>query len=60
MYATEKYVKMEAKELRESLNELSNDLGGDIRFLHSIVVELQNNVLLLRNEIQELKEHSND
>lgn len=60
MYATEKYVKMEAKELRESINELSNDLGGDIRFLHSIVVELQNNVLLLRSEIQELKERDND
>lgn len=60
MYATEKYVKMEAKELRESLNELSSDLGGDIKFLHSIVVELQNNVLLLRNEIQELKERNND
>ena len=56
MYATEKYVKMEAKELRESLNELANDLGGDIRFLHSIITELQNSVMMLRNEVETLKE----
>ena len=56
MYATEKYVKMEAKELRESLNELANDLGGDIRYLHSIITELQNNVMMLRNEVEMLKE----
>ena len=60
MYATEKYVKMEAKELRESLNELANDLGGDIRFLHSIITELQNNMLMLRNEVEMLKENSNE
>lgn len=59
MYATEKYVKMEAKELRESLNELSNDLGGDIKFLHSMLVELQSTVLLLRTEIENLKELTN-
>ena len=56
MYATEKYVKIEAKELRESLNELANDLGGDIRFLHSIITELQNSVMMLRNEVETLKE----
>ena len=33
MYATEKYVKMEAKELRESINQLATDLGGDVRYL---------------------------
>lgn len=56
MYATEKYVKMEAKELRESLNELANDLGGDIRYLHSIITELQNSLLLIRTEVESLKE----
>lgn len=55
MYATEKSLKMEAKALRESLNELSNDLGGDIKYLHSMLVELQNEVLELRNELIAIK-----
>ena len=58
MYATEKYVKMEAKELRETINELANDLGGDIRYLHSIITELQANVMMLQQEIESLKEAS--
>ena len=58
MYATEKYVKMEAKELRESLNELANDLGGDIRYLHSMITEMQANILALRSEVETLKEQS--
>ncbi len=56
MYATEKYVKMEAKELRESLNELANDLGGDIRYLHSEITELQGAILALRNQLESLQE----
>lgn len=56
MYATEKYVKMEAKELRETINELANDLGGDIRYLHSMVTELQATVVMLQQEIESLKD----
>ena len=56
MYATEKYVKMEAKELRNSLNELANDLGGDIHYLHSELYSLQNLVLSMTQEIESLKE----
>ena len=56
MYATEKYVKMEAKELRETINELANDLGGDIRYLHSMVTELQGTVVMLQQEIESLKD----
>ena len=55
MYATEKYVKMEAKELRETLNELANDLGGDIRYLHSLVTELQASIVTLQQEIEAMK-----
>lgn len=40
MYATEKYVKMEAKQLRESIGELASDLGGDIKYLHQELLEL--------------------
>lgn len=60
MYATEKYVKMEAKELRETINELANDLGGDIRYLHSMITELQANILTLSAEIETLKEMRNN
>jgi prefoldin subunit 5 len=56
MYATEKYVKMEAKELRETLHELANDLGGDIRYLHSMLTELQTNIITLQQEIESLKD----
>jgi uncharacterized small protein (DUF1192 family) len=56
MYATEKYVKMEAKELRETINELANDLGGDIRYLHSMVTELQGTIVMLQQEIESLKD----
>lgn len=56
MYATEKYVKMEAKELRETINELANDLGGDIRYLHSMLTELQGTIVMLQQEIESLKD----
>lgn len=56
MYATEKYVKMEAKELRETINELANDLGGDIRYLHSMITELQASIVVLQQEIESLKD----
>lgn len=55
MYATEKYVKMEAKELRETINELANDLGGDIRYLHSMLTELQASIVTLQQQIESLK-----
>lgn len=51
---------MEAKELRETINELANDLGGDIRYLHSMFTELQATVLTLSAEIETLKEMRNN
>jgi len=56
MYATEKYVKMEAKELRNSIHELANDLGGDIHYLHSELTSIQGLVTQLTQEIENLKE----
>jgi hypothetical protein len=41
MYATEKYVRMEAKELRESINQLASDLGGEIRYLDERISEIK-------------------
>lgn len=59
MYATEKYVRMEAKELQSTIHEVSNDLGGDINYLHSELTDLRNEVKLLVAEIQIIKEHLN-
>lgn len=60
MYATEKYVKMEAKELRETINELANDLGGDIRYLHSMLTELQASILTLQQQLESIKGESSE
>ena len=59
MYATEKYVRMEAKELQQTIHELANDLGGDIRYLHQELTELRNQVQQLTENIAELREHLN-
>jgi predicted nucleic acid-binding Zn-ribbon protein len=56
MYATEKYVKMEAKELRETINEAVTDLGGDIRYMHSLVLELQQDIKTLQEQLDQLRE----
>ena len=56
MYATEKYVKMEARELRDTINEAVSDLSGDIRFLHGLIADAQQNITLLREQIEALRE----
>lgn len=60
MYASEKYVKMEAKELRETINELANDLGGDIRYLHSMLTELQASIVTLQQQLESIKGESSE
>jgi len=59
MYATEKYVRMEDKELQQKIHELDNDIGGDIRYLHQELTELRNQVQQLTENITELREHLN-
>jgi FtsZ-binding cell division protein ZapB len=56
MYVTEKYLKMEIKELKEQLHSLANDLGGDIRYLHQEIVQLQETVALLQQEVADGKD----
>ena len=60
MYATEKYVKAEARELRDTINTVASDLGGDISYLHSMVTEMQTAINLLTAEIHILKEGKNN
>jgi uncharacterized membrane protein len=59
MYATEKYVRMEVKDVHGQIHELANDLGGDIRFLHQELTELRNELKQVLEEIQIIKEHLN-
>ena len=59
MYATEKYVRMEVKDVRGQIQELANDLGGDIRFLHQELTELRNELKQIVTELQAIKDHLN-
>lgn len=59
MYATEKYVKLEAKELHEKINEVANDLGGDVKYLYTQIQELQELVISLKEGIEQLTERKN-
>lgn len=59
MYATEKYVKMEAKELRESINQLATDLGGDVRYLDEQIAELRSMIFALQQQLENVAEQRN-
>ena len=56
MYVTEKTLKMEMREMQSTINEVANDIGGDIRYLHQEITELRNELSMLRAEVDELKE----
>jgi hypothetical protein len=61
MYATEKYVKAEAKDLRESINQVSADLGSDILYLNEQFLELAKTVEFLQNQLkQSIEKHNNE
>ena len=59
MYATEKYVRMEAKELHSTIHEVANDLGGDINYLHSEITDLRNELKQVIAELEAIKETLN-
>jgi DNA relaxase NicK len=59
MYATEKYVRMEVKDVHTQVQELANDLGGDIRFLHQEITEQRNLIEQLIQDLEEMRERLN-
>jgi regulator of replication initiation timing len=59
MYVTEKTLKMEMREMQSTINEVANDLGGDIRYLHQEITDLRNELSMLRIDVDELKEKLN-
>tara|TARA_Y100000034_G_C6870049_1_gene397063 strand:- start:1021 stop:1206 length:186 start_codon:yes stop_codon:yes gene_type:complete len=56
MYATEKYVRQEVKEVHASLRELANDLGGDIRYISQELHDLSEKLQLLQTQIDGVRE----
>lgn len=53
MYATEKYVRLEVKELVDRINSLSTDLSGDISYLHDQILEIKEILASLQLMISE-------
>jgi cation transport regulator ChaC len=49
MYASEKYVRQEVRELRSMINDSSSELGADIKYLFSLIQGLQ-------EQLDEIKE----
>jgi uncharacterized protein YoxC len=60
MYATEKYVKMEAKELRESINQLATDLGGDVRYLDERISGIIDMLHSLQQQVESISERQRE
>lgn len=60
MYATEKYVRQEAKELHAQVREVATDLGGDLRYLASELQEMRARIEILEANIKELREIIDD
>ena len=56
MYASEKYVRLEIKEVHGSVKELANDLGGDIRFLSQKIHDISERLQGLETQIENLRE----
>ena len=54
MYATEKYVRFELKEIHQQVRELANDLGGDIRYLQQEIHDLTERVQLMETNLEEI------
>ena len=54
MYATEKYVRFELKEIHQQVRELANDLGGDIRYLQQEIHDLTERIQLMETNLEEI------
>tara|TARA_R100000008_G_scaffold53666_2_gene32627 strand:+ start:1162 stop:1356 length:195 start_codon:yes stop_codon:yes gene_type:complete len=54
MYATEKYVRFEIKEISGQVRELANDLGGDIRYLSQQLHDIEEKLQLLETNLEEI------
>jgi|TARA_B110000444_G_C18758641_1_gene556421 prefoldin subunit 5 len=58
MYATETYVRQEAKEVHAMVKDMANELGGDIRYLHQEIQQLSERLSLLEEQIRLVREEN--
>ena len=55
MYITAQDLKLEIREVNATINQVANDQGGDIQYLHHMVQELQQTVNTLSEQIEMIK-----
>jgi hypothetical protein len=60
MYATEKYVRFEIKEISGQVRELANDLGGDIRYLSQQLHDIEEKLQLVETNLEEVVNEMRD
>lgn len=60
MYLTEKDLKFEIRQVNATINELATDQAGDITYLHQEIVELKENIKILTEQIEFLKDKLNE
>lgn len=56
MYATEKYIRAEVRDLKDSIKGVASDLGSDIKHLHSLLQQQAVEIAELRKIVEELSE----
>jgi polyhydroxyalkanoate synthesis regulator phasin len=56
MYASEKYVRVEVKEIKESIHAVANDLGSDLIALHEMVIQLRERIDYLESQLKGLSD----
>ena len=60
MYLTEKDLRFEIRQVNATINELATDQAGDITYLHQEIVELKENIKILTEQVEFLKDKVNE
>ena len=58
MYATETYVRQEAKEVHAKVKDMATELTGDIRYLHQEIQQLSERLSLLEEQLRLVREEN--
>lgn len=59
MYVTHQELRTHAKEMRGEINQAAKELGGDIRYLHDKINELQQLLETQAETIRQITDHEN-
>ena len=60
MYLTEKDLKFEIRQVNATINERATGQAGDITYLHQEIVELKENIKILTEQVEFLKDKLNE